>query len=406
MARGLRLWGAIALAACGIVAVVYLPPRGGISPRESGFGPRVPQPTAARLREQGLAEQWRAARAAVQLADYRGGSASLRDPSSPGLNDSASITAVVIGVDRVPVPPAATAVVRSALDSAWQRLGLGATKVRVRVIIELLPQGSRFVGTPAFGRETPPVYLFPDSTDRTSCTVLIPAGAYWTRILLGQQWPYGQAANVPRLDQWLQGSLGPCAFYATYGTPGKPVRRWLARRGYDLALHPATDKDSPGTGSIWFLGATRYTWYWDWIYRYPSETVACMAGRAEGCGRAVLAGTQGGFDDTVPRLLAIRSRWWQVQELLPGERYLADVAREVGRDRFLRFWNSPLPVDTTLAEALKMPVGEWTQRWERRFVPRLRLGAAAPASASVLGFLLAFVAVASVALTARHRQVR
>ncbi|HYT70127.1 MAG TPA: hypothetical protein VEK78_02025, partial [Gemmatimonadales bacterium] len=62
--------------------------------------------------------------------------------------------------------------------------------------------------------------------------------------------------------------------------------------------------------------------------------------------------------------------------------------------------------DTALAAALKMPVGEWTERWERRFVPRLPLGAAAPLGASGLGVLLAGAALASVALGAKRRQVR
>jgi hypothetical protein len=89
-----------------------------------------------------------------------------------------------------------------------------------------------------------------------------------------------------------------------------------------------------------------------------------------------------------------------------ADRYLSDMVREVGHDRFLRFWSSTQPVDTALAAALRMPVGEWTVSWERRFAPPLPLGAAAPLSASVLAVLLAAAAVGSVALTARRRQVR
>jgi len=91
--------------------------------------------------------------------------------------------------------------------------------------------------------------------------------------------------------------------------------------------------------------------------------------------------------------------------VLNSDRYLADVAREVGHERFLRFWNSPDPVDTALATALKMPVGEWTERWQRRFVPRLPLGPAAPLSATVIGLVLGGAAVIAIALGAKHRQV-
>src|SRR2546430_6033114 len=53
--------------------------------------------------------------------------------------------------------------------------------------------------------------------------------------------------------------------------------------------------------------------------------------------------------DSLPRFLQSDPRgWWRGQRLLYSDRYLADVAREVGHDRFLRFWNSPDPVDTAL----------------------------------------------------------
>src|SRR2546430_15195971 len=110
--------------------------------------------------------------------------------------------------------------------------------------------------------------------------------------------------------------------------------------------------------------------------------------------------------DSLPRFLQSDPRgWWRGQRLLYSDRYLADVAREVGHDRFLRFWNSPDPVDTALATALKLPVGEWTARWQRRFVPRLPLGPAAPLSATVLGLLLGGAAGILVAVGATRRQV-
>jgi hypothetical protein len=53
-----------------------------------------------------------------------------------------------------------------------------------------------------------------------------------------------------------------------------------------------------------------------------------------------------------------------------------------------------------------MPVGEWTERWQRRFVPRLPLGPAPPAAAAVLGLLLGAAVVGLVACGATRRQVR
>jgi hypothetical protein len=109
----------------------------------------------------------------------------------------------------------------------------------------------------------------------------------------------------------------------------------------------------------------------------------------------------------LPRLVRVEQRrWWETQDLIPGERYLSDVARAVGRERFLGFWGSPLPVDTSLALALRKPVGEWTAEWQRGYTPRLRLGAAAPVWAYAFAALLTPLLVCGAAITARRRQVQ
>jgi hypothetical protein len=153
-----------------------------------------------------------------------------------------------------------------------------------------------------------------------------------------------------------------------------------------------------------YQDGTRWSW-WS-VYRFPVTAIGCMAGRTMSCRAAVLSGAEEWTGDSLPRFLeSDRRGWWWGQRLLFSDRYLADVVREVGHDRFLRFWNSPDAVDTALATALKMPVGEWTERWQRRFVPRLPLGPAAPVSATVLGLLLGGAAVVVVAWGATRRQV-
>ena len=154
------------------------------------------------------------------------------------------------------------------------------------------------------------------------------------------------------------------------------------------------------------LGEGRsWTWWWDLIYQQSFPAVACLAQRVAGCQEAVLATT--GDHGQPSAVVMTDRRFWQRQRLIGGTYYLSDVAREVGRDRFLEFWNSSLPVDTALARALRRPVGEWTASWQQRLLPaQLRLGPSAPAGASLLAAFLAAVAVATVALTARKRQAR
>jgi hypothetical protein len=111
-------------------------------------------------------------------------------------------------------------------------------------------------------------------------------------------------------------------------------------------------------------------------------------------------------DDSVSRVVSPDDRWWVGQSLIPGERYLADVAAAIGRERFRRFWNSPLPVDTSLTLALGQPIGDWTVGWERRFSRPLPLGAAAPLGGTLLALLISATAVTLAAMAASRRQVR
>ena len=395
MARELRWWLAAVLLACGAVAVAYLPPRGaarGVGLRDEPF-----RQTTARLRAQALAAQWRTASLALRLPEYRKRlqpellRRRERDEPGPALLVEAPDSVAAFARQRL----------RATLDTVSGQLGLGVTKVSVGLVVDLWRYVSANAGeTPSQDFESPG-YLFPDSSDRTTCVALIPAWR-WTGTLAVQP-----QVRHQRVEDMLRTALGPCAFYAAYGTPGKGVRHWLAKRGYDLARVPLWDRERPERPQdsfVMYQDGTR--WWWGSVYRFPVTAIGCLAGRALSCRAAVLSGAEEASDDSLPRFLESDPRgWWRRQRLLYSDRYLADVVREVGHDRFLRFWNSTDPVDTALATALKMPVGEWTERWQRRFVPRLPLGPAAPFSATVIGLLLGGAAVAVVAVGARRRQV-
>jgi len=394
MARELKWWLAAALAACGVIVIGYVAPWAAAPMATARRGQL--QPTAARLRAEALAEEWRKADLAVRLARYRiqlePELARRREADQPG-------PALIV---EAPDSLAAYArdVVRPAVDTVWRDLGLGVSKVGVGVVLDFwrsLPTGAE-IPQPVMGS---PSRLLPDSTDRTTCVALIPAW-YWHRF---------DTLRNQRVEDRLREGLGPCAFLAAFGVPGSAVRRWLARRNYDLATFPGWDRER---STQWQWVSVRFaseantppTWDWPAVYGHPITAIGCLAGRATSCRAAVLSGAGDSFDDSVPRLLSHQGWGWVRNErLVVGDRYLADVAREVGHERFLRFWKSPEPVDTALAAALKMPVGEWTKRWERRIVPPLPLGPAAPWGASILGILLGAAAVVLVARGASRRQV-
>lgn len=392
-----KRWAVVVLVACTAIAFAYLPPRGGTRSRPTQFFTgQALQLTPARQRAQALAEEWRAADGALRLLEER--RRLKQGVSQRRIHDSRPR---IVFSSETSVAPAAVQMVASAMDTVWRDLGLGETKVQVAVVIEMWGAGgSAHQPKAEHDRVT---YLTPDSTDRTTCIAFLPAGPYWTRIVSGERPPQFDSRQVVG---WLKAGLGPCAFYAAFGTPGRPVRRWLAARNWDVALRLEGDQPSEGSGRTNWLGDPRFGWFWEAVYSFPPATVACFGGRSHGCRTAVLAGAAQDRDIPVPQIVLAERRWWRTQQLLPGERYLSDVARAVGRDRFQRFWTSALPVDTALAAALKHPVGEWTQQWQRRFIVPIRLGGAAPLGASALALLLGVAAVAAVVLTASRRQVR
>jgi hypothetical protein len=393
MASGVRLWVGAVILTCGIVGAATLPFRGTRATNRSAvFVSRLPQLTPARQRAQRLAEEWRAVQAASRLKDER---VLLRARLATSNADSDRPFLLVTGA--VESATALHGQIAPIVDSAWRDLGLAETKITVGVVLDHIEETD-----PSLPREQSwgPSYLLPDSTDRTVCLVRLVANSAWRRAVRRE-------SSNEWLRPWLKSSLGPCAFLAAYGMPGRPVRNWLGARGFDLALTPSWG-DSVSTGrrraSSSVLGDGS-RWWWDYIYHQAFPAVACLAQRVAGCREAVL---EGAGDESERSAVVMTSRhFWQRQRLIGGTSYLSDVAREVGRDRFLAFWNSSLPVDTALARALRRPVGEWTAFWQQRLLPRqLRLGPSAPASASLLAAFLAAIAVATVTLTARQRQVR
>jgi hypothetical protein len=392
-----KRWVLVGLLGCVALAFAYLPPRGAKSSgRNSFFIAQPPQGTPARRRAQALAEQWRAAEGALHLLRTR---RQLQERVQQAAGSGWASSLVVMS-ESDGVSGSAPKLVDSAMHAAWSQLGLGETKVKVAVVIELVPSSAvRDRPLPEGGVG---IYLAPDSTDRTTCVAVVPAGLYWSRVFSGD---FRRSVPFDALVQSLKAGLGPCAFYAAYGTPSKPVRRWLVNRGWDLALSldPSARGRQPGS----FIGMDpRYPWYWDAIYSLPSPAVACLASRPEGCRAAVLAGAGEDFAIPVPDIMRIDRRWGRTQRLAEAHRFLADVAHEVGRERFLTFWTSALPVDTALAAALKRPVGEWTAEWQRGFVSPIRLGPAPPIGAVAMALTLAALALSLVVLTASRRQVR
>ena len=395
MARELRWWIVAPLGACFVIAMAYLPPRAMPLLGQRFF--RVFQtfepPTPYRLRVQDLAQRYRLTSFELTMREY---GATMR----PELERHRALelpSPVVYFAGPDSLSDSARGLVRALLDRAWSQLGLGVSKISVGVVVRVIfdrpPGGKSPARMPASV-----AFLLPDSTDRSTCLAYVPI------IYEGRPGPLKQ--NHPmatsELVELLRNGLGTCAYFAAFGAPGQEVARWMTSRHYDLALYPWKQNAKAESKTPVFGLDPGKPGFWSFAYLYQPDAIACMAGRPDACSRTALATRTG---EAVP-VVSTEQNWWKPPSLAGADRYLADLVAAIGPERFGRFWNSELPVDTALASAMRMPVGEWTRRWQATLVPPIRLGPTAPFSAMLLATLLGAAAVALVMLTATRRQVR
>ncbi|HET7025013.1 MAG TPA: hypothetical protein VFI39_07415 [Gemmatimonadales bacterium] len=311
---------------------------------------------------------------------------------------------LIVGVNAG--PPRVDSLLHLALADAWRSLGLGATKVGVAIVVDLSP------GTPhhAAADSTPTPfnsYLFwalPDSSDRSTCTVVI-ADRFYARRLLQQ----GRSPSRTETSAWLATRIGPCALIARFGVPGPRVRHWLGGREWDLAQQPTWRGALPSDWARSFLmqGGPVPRWWWRVLDEMRPAAHACLGGRASACRAAVAEGDAEASTDSHPRIVEPNPGYaFNRVGLLEGAHYLFDVADAIGPQRFQDFWNTALPVDSALSLALGKPVGRWTAEWQRRTLPTPPLGPMPSPADAAIGLGAAIAAVALLLLSVHRRVVR
>lgn len=395
MARQLRWWIVAPLGACLVIVLAYLPPRAMplLGQRFFRVFETFQPPTPYRLRVQELAQRYRLTSFELTMREY--GETMRPELERRRALETPGPAVYFAGPDSL--SDSARGLVRALLNTAWSQLGLGVSKISVGVVVRVVfdrpPGGASPAHMPAAA-----AFLLPDSTNRATCLAYVPI-IYWGRPgVLRQIHP----APSKELAELLRNGLGTCAYFAAFGAPGHDIGRWLISRHYEFALDPWGLRVPPESTRVGSLLDADKPWFWSELYRYQPGAVECMAGRADACRRTALAGGSG---DLVP-VVSTERQWWKPPSLAGADRYFADLVDEIGPERFGRFWNSELSADTALATAMRMPVGEWTRRWQATLVPPIRLGPVAPPSAVVLAALLGVAAVVLVMLTATRRQVR
>ena len=156
-----------------------------------------------------------------------------------------------------------------------------------------------------------------------------------------------------------------CGFFAAFGMPGPAIRAWLgaehyrfARRSdWNVARAPAIDASS--------------------LYALGERGGACLTGSLGACDSAL------GLEKAASVLPSIASdRLSAILEaappghLAPGPAHptlgdaegelLADMVRDIGPERFRRFWRSDAVPDAAFMTATGEPFASWTRRWLHR----------------------------------------
>ncbi|HET7790589.1 MAG TPA: hypothetical protein VFK78_07300 [Gemmatimonadales bacterium] len=377
MALTLKRWIAIAALAAAVVTAALLPP-----PGQATAGRRVLRPVSSATNDVERAK-FSTGQALVLLRRRDSILALLRSPS----RGDGPLLIVHPAVDAEQ-----TRRFRADLDAAWDSLQPRSPEIRVAVVFQ--GEANRDWRL----RFDSPWYLLPSATDGRTCVAVLPRDA---RPGYG---PRGGAAFV-------RAELGPCAFYAAFGRPGSEVESWLLAGQFTLgaegdwnARRPQTAWDADlfsGIGAIEALNARA-------TEGLPPDAQACAWGERDACAQVLHRPYQ--YLPVPPRLLrrgyalVQKSRWyWSGYN--DTYWYLADLVRDLGPERFAKFWRSPLSPESAFASAAGMPMDEWTHRWLRARHPGMRLGASASLGASLWGLLAAALALAAGGAIATRRRV-
>lgn len=398
MASDVKRWLAGVGFLCLAIVLAYVPPRGsaGRARRNGGGSPPAAPLSSKRVRANALAWEWRVADRAVRLAELR---AALRPLI---VAQRAADEARPVVWFEGPVDNAVRPAIAARLDSLWDALLLGTPKISVAVVISAPtppPRAGATTGGRFPTRETSnsPAYLFPDSTDRTTCVALVPLGV-WSR----QQ---DQIPRQQRFAETLRAGLGLCAYYAALGAPGVSVGRWLRARHFDLATAVEWDRPAGARRAGWFgPDAAASPWFWRLIYDMPPDAVACLGGRADRCKQAVLVGADGRGSAAASGTFDM-NRWWRRLSLFGAEWYVSDLMRSFGRDRVARLWATDLPVDSAFRVTMGTDIGDWTRRWQAAQLPPVPIGPRPTFGATVVGLLLIGAALSATARVATRRRV-
>ena len=379
MALNLKRWILAAIFGCGLTAAVYLPP----------------SPPLQQSWTEGLAyNQWNLSpeRARVQrLESYLGSTKRAlaavlrRDSLARAFRSHRYVPDAppTLQIDQGWTAPIwMRLAMRATLDSVWRQLDPKSSEVGLGIIID------------AGSVDNNAMYFLPLATDGHTCVAVIEPSWRLGRFI-GDSTP--PADSLP-LRAWLQSGLGPCAFYAAFGRPGSRIEDWLLDRQFDFASAPDWNRPDLRDDSPEMQRAS----YW----RTSFDAMACIAGDRARCRVALFTPVPAAWGRTTHEELrgVVSPPWFWTTTLFEGGRFLSDLIRTMGAERFGSFWRSPADVDQAFSDAFGVPLETYTQGWARRRMGRL---SATPVRLSTVLLSIGFAGamLAGLSLYSVRRQV-
>ena len=194
-------------------------------------------------------------------------------------------------------------------------------------------------------------FALPEATDGSHCVTLVRLRGV-------------SPAHVEALAT--QSLLGVCGFFAAFGLPGDGVRQWLAATGYRAARR-----------SDWHVASGPAI---DVTARYSLGDAGgrCLTNEPGACVGALRVGAASHRADPA----TVDPSEWVVDGALPASRsghgaaggllgeaeseLLLSAVRELGAERFGRFWRSPASPEAAFRAASGVSLDAWTHTWAIR----------------------------------------
>lgn len=183
--------------------------------------------------------------------------------------------------------------------------------------------------------------------------------------------------------------LGPCRFFARYGTPSSAIMDWLRLGNHRFAFDPYDYFYARERSDLPLLRG---------FYDTPIAFRACAAGRRAACTNAFTHGPNGDGSSWYADL-------WGGGVLPSQPIVLRRLETRFGADRFTRFWKSDQDVETAFASAFGMPVGEWVYSQTARYRDRIHATPRMSLETIVLTAVIVALLIALTAATAQRRVV-